>query len=363
MICIIHSFQSLFMRIEPYRLCLLALVFFFMSCKKDNESINAATPSILEYIAKEPSLSLLNTAIGITRLDTVMSSGGPFTFFTPNDPAFLAAGLTADSIKRMDPHVLLNILRYNVVNGRLSSNDVPGFLKQQFTGLHPLYSPFITKNYYGIFLNGIPVAKGNITLGDGIVNITTRLAIPPAGSQLEVINQEKDLTFFAALVRNVHTLNVLVADPNPNSSYLGTSNATPRQTSSFGNTLLAPTDSAFRAYGYQDTTALINDSLNVVNGWYCYTCTTFQQLPLLQYYILNGFNFTSDLKGPFPIGNNNTPTGVTFRYGSGSLATTLDGFSFTGNGIPQDNPVRIIKPDIIATNGVVQKINQVFLIH
>ncbi len=54
---------------------------------------------------------------------------------------------------------------------------------------------------------------------------------------------------------------------------------------------------------------------------------------------------------------------VSYRWGSGRMYTSLDGFSFVGNGIPLNNPVRIIKPDMVATNGVIQKINQVFILH
>ncbi|MBN9384143.1 MAG: fasciclin domain-containing protein [Chitinophagaceae bacterium] len=344
------------MRITTFCLYIpvLILLTFLCSCKKDHEAINAPTPSILEYIAKEPSLSLLNTAIGITRLDTVMSSGGPFTFFAATDPAFESAGFTGDSLRRMDPRQLQDILRYNIVKGRLSSGDVPGFLKQQFTGLHPLYRPYITKNYYGIFLNGIPVIKGNIELGDGVLQVTGRVAIPPAGSQLDVMNKEKDLSFLTAFVRNVYTFRTLVADSTYSLPPTGSGGLI------YGTTLLAPTDSAFKAFGYADTTALINDSLKLVTGYYCNNCIPSYQNPVFGNFTFIGFTFTSDYKGQFAIG---LGTNVILRSGSSSFWTSLDGFSFTGNGIAQNNPVRIIKPDMIATNGVVQKINQVFLVH
>jgi uncharacterized surface protein with fasciclin (FAS1) repeats len=327
----------------------------FTSCFKKNEAISPAQPSILQFIAQTPSLSILNAAITRVRLDTAMTSGGPFTFFAPSDAAFQAAGLTIDSIGRMDAQKLLGMLKYQVVNGRLSSADVPGFLKQQFTSLAPLYSPFITKNYYGIFINGIAVTHGDIEMGDGVVQVIGRVAFPPAGSQLDAMDQSSDMKFFAALVRHVSSLNLLVANPDPYSYYTGI-NIWPYQTATFGNTLLVPTDSAFRAYGYPDSVSLYNDSLNVAQGLF-YNGNYVR--PILQTYLFNGFDFTSDFKGQFQIGQGNT---LGFRVNTTvSLWTSLDGMSLTGVGIALNNPVKIIGPDIIATNGVIQKINQVFL--
>ena len=331
-----------------------------ISCFKQNENINQPRPSILQFVAQAPSLHLLNTAIQRVRLDTAMSSGGPFTFFAPSDSAFLSAGLTLDSINRMDAQRLLQILEYQVIDGRISATDLPGFLKQQFTALHPLYKPFITKNYYGIFINGIGVTDGGHETGDGIVQITGRVAFPPKGSQLQVLASYPDLTFFTALVNHVSSLYLLMADPNPYSIAQGLSSY-PLSTPLFGNTMLVPTDSAFRAYGYTDSTAVYNDSNNLVYQGY-YNPSNVYHPPVLTSYLFTGFIFTCDLKGQFPLGNSN---GVQWRMSgiNNYLVTSLDGMSLTGAGIAPANPVKIIGPDIMATNGVLQKINQVFIGH
>jgi uncharacterized surface protein with fasciclin (FAS1) repeats len=336
------------------------LVLLLGSCFKKNEAINPARSSILQFIAQTPSLSILDSAIHRVRLDTLMSSGGPFTFFAPSDSAFQAAGLTLDSINRMETAKLLGMLEYQVVNGRVSADALPGFLKQPFTSLHPLYQPFITKSYYGIFINGIGVTNGNNEMGDGIVQMTGRVAFPPLGSQWQVLEQSPDMTFFAALVNHVQALNLLVANPDPNSPYMGIGLNLSPQTPAFGNTLLVPTDSAFRAYGYPDSTSLYNDSLNVVYGYFN---NSGYQSPLLAPYLLNGFVFTADLKGQITIGQ--ATNGIGFRGPSPNayLVTSLDGMSLTGAGIAPDNPIKITGPDIMATNGVIQKINQVFISH
>ncbi len=337
----------------------MVLLLVMTACFKKNEHTNPAQPSILQFIDQTPSLHILDSAIHLVRLDTLMSSGGPFTFFAPSDSAFQAAGLTLDSISRMNPAALLGILEYQVVDGRISADDLPGFVKQQFTSLHPLYQPFITKSYYGIFINGTGVTSGNHSVGDGIVQITGRVVFPPAGSQLQVMAQSPDMTFFAALVNHVQSLNLLIADPNPYSVYNGFS-AYPGSTT-FGNTLLVPTDSAFRAFGYPDSVSLYNDSLNLVDGYFDNNNNF--HLPLLLPYILNGFIFTADLKGNFVIGQGNGGIGYRGNNVNAYLVTSLDGTSITGAGISPDNPIKIVGQDIIASNGVIQKINQVFISH
>lgn len=329
--------------------------------KKADTNINTAKPSILEYIAQNKSLSILQAAIKRVKLDTVMGSGGPFTFFAPNDSAFNAAGFTLDSINKMDPQKLLLILKYHVITGRVSSNDLAGMLKQQFVSLHPVLRPFISKNYYGIFFNGIMIVDPNHELGDGVVQVINAVSIPPAGSQMNIIERQPDLTFFAALVHQCYAVRLLVGDPNPYSQYSGRAvsgsyNGVPI---SYGNTIFAPTDSAFKAFGYADSTAVVQDSVALVyGGW----VNNNYAVAILAPYFFNGFDFTCDFMGNYMIGGqggtNSAP--VQFRGSVVSLYTSIDGLSFNGNGISLRNPVKIIGPNLIATNGVVHKINQVF---
>jgi uncharacterized surface protein with fasciclin (FAS1) repeats len=327
--------------------------------KKDDTNINIARPSILEYIAQNKSLSILQAAVQRVRFDTVMSSGGPYTFFAPDDDAFIAAGLTMDSVSKMDTQKLLLLLKYHVVLGRVSSNDLVGMVKLQVVSLHPTLRPFISKNYYGIFFNGITIVEPNQEAGDGVVQVINAVSNPPAGSQMNVIELAPDLTFFAALVHQCYTLRLLLGDPNPYSLYYGTQTYTSYGMPMFGNTMLVPTDSAFRAFGYTDSSAVAADTIRLVLGGY--GADQVYHSAILQPYIFNGFDFTCDFMGNYLItapGNNGSA--VQYRNGGQSLYTSVDGLSFNGTGISLGNPVRIIGANLVATNGVVQKINQVF---
>lgn len=345
------------------KICYSGLIVFVLvtqACqKKADTNINIAKPAILEYIGQNKSLSILNAAVKRVQLDTAMSSGGPYTFFAPDDSAFIAAGLTLDSLNRMDTQKLLLLLKYHIVLGRISSDDLAGMVKEQVISLHPTQQPFISKNYYGIFFNGIAIVNPNLEMGDGVVQVINAISIPPAGSQLNVIEQQPDLTFFAALIHSSYTLRLLLGNPNPYSSYngLSTYNNT-YQLSSFGNTVLAPTDSAFRAFGYADSNAVAKDTLRWVNGFSVSVPTYIYYSPFMGSYLFNGFDFTCDFMGSYQISGSGST--VRFRAGGQSLYTSVDGLSFNGTGIALSNPVRIIVPNMVATNGVVQKINQVF---
>lgn len=337
---------------------LIVLMLITQACqKKTDANVNIAKPAILDYIAQNKSLSILSAAVNRVQLDTAMSSGGPYTFFAPDDSAFIAAGLTLDSVNRMDVQKLLLLLKYHVILGRISSDDLAGMIKEQVISLHPTLQPFISKNYYGIFFNGITIVNPNLEMGDGVVQVINAVSIPPAGSQMNVIEQQPDLTFFAALIHHSYALRLLLGNPNPYSNYTGTSTyVNTYQMPTFGNTILVPTDSAFRAFGYADSNAVAKDTARLLMG---YWLTNSYYHAILPPYIFNGFDFTCDFMGSYQIGASGST--VQYRNGSaGSLYTSVDGLSFNGTGIALSNPVRIIGPNMVATNGVVQKINQVF---
>jgi uncharacterized surface protein with fasciclin (FAS1) repeats len=329
--------------------CILLLL---AACTKKVGPGNPSRSSILQFIAQTPSLSLLDSAIGRVRLDTAMSSGGPYTFFAPSDSAFLQAGITLDSIQTMDPQWLLAMLEYEIVNGRISGADVPGFFKSQFSCLHPLYQPFVTKNYYGIFINGIPISNPDNELGDGVVQVTSRVAIPPVGSQLQEMQQSKDMLFFAALVHQVYFFGRLFSSPSPVFVYYQGVG----EPASYGSTVLVPTDSAFKAFGYPDSMSLVNDSATLMG----YEGNNGYVAGLLIPYIFSGFDFTSDFLGGIIMG---PYADQNIGYETGNYESTANGMSFTGNGLLQANPPTIIGPDIMCSSGVIQKINQVFVPH
>lgn len=326
------------------------LVSLFTSCRKDQEVTVPARSNILAYIAKDPQLTLLETAIKHCGLDTtVFNQGGPYTVFCPVDSAFMAAGLTADSINRYDRDSLSRILKYQILSGKFSSTDVIGFVTANVTSLDSVYKPFIQKNYFGIFLNGIPVTEGNIELGDGVIQKIGKVAFPPRKTVLQMIDSLPELSYFAAMVKDVPQFSKVLAQYNPTIPYY---------TSGFlgdpGLTVLAPINSGFLTSDYPSIDIINQTDPAIFNGMYA-AC------------FLNGFRFTSNFMGGFiPVNTPGTsPTSNTNNrlleiIGFPSYRIDKDGITIIPS-YPPGIPPRITVSNILCTDGVLQEVDQVFI--
>lgn len=301
-------------------MALLMPLIFLASCKKDKtEKFNKAQLTVFQYISTNKQLSIYQAALkraGLYNAET-FSNGGPFTVFAPVDSAFISAGITLDSINKYDPQTLAQVLKYGIVNGRISSTSLVGLYSEDVTTLNMLYKPTITKNYYGIFFNGVPlVAGGSADLNDGVVQELQKTSFPPVGTILDVIKKAPDLTMLAAAIKALN-LETKFSTIGVNSTYW---------------TLLAPNDNAFKKFGYPDTASIYADpsKLSLV----------------LQVSTLGGQQrlFTSSFLGGYAIGGKQfyvEPDGI-----------TIESIGNTGS-------THIIRSNIMATNGVVQEVDQV----
>lgn len=301
-------------------LVFLLSLFLFASCKKDNTGTkNKARPSVFQYISQNKQLSFYQAALkraGLYHAET-FSNGGPFTVFAPVDSAFISAGLTLDSINRYDPKALAMALKYGIVYGRISSASLVGFYAEDVGGLDSLDKPNLVKNYYGVFFNGIPLVPGGSTdLNDGVVQELQKVALPPTGSLLDIIQKTPNLTLLAAAIKALN-LESKYSTIGVNSTYWA---------------LFAPTDDAFKKFGYPDVAAINADPSKLQLILQVNTLGSAQKL------------FTSSFLGGYAIG------------GEGFYVET-DGFTIISEG--NTTPIHIIHGNIVATNGVLHVVDQV----
>lgn len=295
-------------------------LFFFASCKKEQTgTTNKAKLSVFQYIGQNNQLSLYQAALkraGMYNAET-FSNGGPFTVFVPVDSAFIGAGLTLDSINKYDPQALAMALKYGIVYGKISSGSLVGFYAEDVSALDSLYKPNLVKNYYGVFFNGVPlVPGGSIDLNDGVVQELQKVALPPAGSLLDIIKKTPNLTLLAAAIK-VSNLENKYATIGVNSTYWA---------------LLAPTDDAFKKFGYPDVASINADPSKLPLILQANTLGSAQKL------------FTSSFLGGYAIG------------GKG-FYVEADGFTLISVG--NTTPIHIIHGNIVATNGVLHVVDQV----
>jgi uncharacterized surface protein with fasciclin (FAS1) repeats len=336
------------------------------SCRKEQYPATTSLQTLQQTIGQDTTLSLFQLALARTGLDTIFRTGGPYTIFAPENSAFLAAGLNANAINAYDPQQLSNIISYHLIPGRLGSATIIGFASDSAVSLNRQFEPIITLNYYGLFIDGISVIQGNIGLADGILHKTARVAFPPTGTLLQVLDSLPNTTLAAYIYHHSAALTAYATDPG---SFI---------TGSLGfvdlpytsGTLLIPTDAAFAAYGFNtpaDLAAL--DTLTRTN--------------LVAHGMLGGSFFTSDFEGGRIVGGagagyvaapgKEAITQLAFSIGiagstnyqqvnlvfdNTSYEFGNDGLSINGNGIL--TPPVIVQPNIVANGGVLHVINQIF---
>lgn len=310
------------MKIKYLQLLLWPLLLLTACTKNEPVNVNVPGLSLFGSIMADKHLTLYQAALKRAgMLDTAtFANGGPFTVFAPVDSAFINAGLTLDSINRYDPQALALVLRYAIVYGKISSSTLVGFYSQPVKSQHPTLQPEVTKNYYGFYFNGIPaVSDGSQTLADGVLHELKRVPIPQEGNLWDLVQRDPDLTLFLACVKHAGA---------PYVDYLkGTSPVLAT------STVFAPVNDAYKKIGLGDTTT-INAQDPYLMG---------NQL----------YNFFS---GPALLFTANFIGGYSLNYQS--VFISGDGFTIhsTGNVMP----THIVVPDLLTTNGVLQKVDQVF---
>jgi uncharacterized surface protein with fasciclin (FAS1) repeats len=359
---------------------LFGLFLLLASCHKEQYAATPALSTLSSYIQQDSSLSLLRLALQRAGLDSVLSSGGPYTIFAPVDSAFTAAGLTAERIAAYDTAALRNILTYHMLPGRIGSNTVTGFISDTMQSLNKQYGPIIAQNYYGLFVNGIKVTQGNIALGDGILHKLSGIAFPPTGDLLHALDSLPDTKLAAYIFHRSAGMMALAFNTaalfQPSiagqagyhlSNYYGPGTFT-------NSTLLVPSDAAFAVYGFNSTSDL--DAIDSIS-----------RTSMIVAGILFGSLFTSDFIGGRYAGtvqygyttaagrgalNGLMPENGTLIYIDGQGGTDYlqlyntsgtyefgnDGLSLYGGGVAI--APRIVQPNIVTTNGVLHVINQVF---
>lgn len=300
-------------------------------CKKsDPETANKATPTLYQAIESDEHLALYRAALKRAGLDNaeIFSQGGPLTVFAPMDSAFVNAGYTLDNISKADPETLAATLKYSILYGRISSKSLVGFYTEDTRSKDSTAKARLIKNYYGIFFDGIPLIPPlSRELNDGILHVLGRMPSPPVDNIYSIISKSPDMTMFAAVLRKANLADKY-SKPPPTFPY-----STPGDGTMY-YTLFAPNDDAFRKAGFANV-----DAINNYQG------------PLLDHivgdYVYPGKLLTSTFKGGYALF-------------SDAEYVDFDGLTIISTG--NLTPTRIVRPDVMATNGTIQVVNQIFTI-
>ena len=115
------------------------------------------------------------TAAGLT--DTLQGDG-PFTIFAPTDAAFakLPQDAVRDLLKPENKEILLQVLTYHVVSGKVLSSDLKSGELKSLQG-----DPISIKvNSNGVEVNDAKVTKADIQGSNGVIHQIDTLILPPS---------------------------------------------------------------------------------------------------------------------------------------------------------------------------------------
>jgi uncharacterized surface protein with fasciclin (FAS1) repeats len=255
-------------------------------------------------------------------LQSYVNGPGPFTYFAPTNDAFLAAGITMDSLNRMTPGAINYLLMYHILNSGLTTKDLIGaqfsFSRGTQIGNTASTQLFVGTGGDSAYVNGINIISPDNSVSGGTVHIINEFMVPPVlrgnvQSLLQSTGQHS--LFIAALTRANRWTTIAGTGPF---------------------TILAPTDAAMTAEGL--TLAAINAT------------PVARMDSIVRYHYFSGARFFSNDLGDRVSAQ--TALGVNRTVVSSERGRKIKG---ARNGAP----INVIRRNMLGTNGVVHVIDGV----
>jgi uncharacterized surface protein with fasciclin (FAS1) repeats len=312
-------------------LALLGAFFLFTTCQKD---VISGGNTIYEVINGDPQFRMLSAAIRYVGLTGTLKAGN-LTFFAPTDSAFHAAGFKdTAAILSNSVDSIATLLRYHILGTKIATElfprtkiDTPLILRvlsdtSKLANLDTTQSSILVINStlyisnpgQDIYLNGARIVSANIDAQNGVVHKIDRFLSPATANLSKTIAKNPQLTIFSAALKKVG------------------GNLAGRLAGSGPLTVFAPSDQAFTNAGITlaNLDAVPKDSL----------------AKQLSYHIIKARRFS-----------NHFINGKVFKTLQGKTITMqVNGKNISIKDAVGSTPSPILKPDFVATNGLVQVI-------
>jgi len=315
-----------------------ALLGLLTGCDKidpfDSSSETPGQKTIVEIVTGDRNFSRLAQAV--TRANLAGDLGGQnLTLFAPNNAAFAAAGIDSVAIARMAPATLANILKYHVLSSAVRTSDLSVGINQPRPTLNG--TAYISKFNFGlpvVAINGVRVTLSDIAATNGVIHILDNVLLPPTGTIVDVVRGNPSFTFLLAAVTRANLGGALSA-------------AGPL-------TVFAPTDNAFITTTPFKTIAQIN------------AASPADLAAILTYHVTPGRVFTTNfVPEAYPVTGGIVLPGNAANPGkiptlAAKTINVNNELRLTGLGNGTD-AARIVGPNLLTTNGVIQVIDRVLL--
>jgi uncharacterized surface protein with fasciclin (FAS1) repeats len=139
----------------------------------------ASTPApatITDTAARTPQLSTLSKLISDAGLADTLRGAGPFTVFAPTDEAFKAVPAATMAQLAQDKQMLLAVLNYHVIPGKVSSADVKTGNVKTVQGANVA----VSKAGTFVTVEDAVVTQADVAVTNGVVHVIDKVLLPPA---------------------------------------------------------------------------------------------------------------------------------------------------------------------------------------
>ena len=141
----------------------------------------AHSMDIVDTAVNAGTFNTLVAAVQAAGLVETLKGDGPFTVFAPTDEAFAAlpAGTIENLLKPENKELLISILTYHVVAGKVMSTDLTnGMMAATVEG-----SEITIDLSGGVKVDGANVTSADIEASNGVIHVIDAVILPPAARQ------------------------------------------------------------------------------------------------------------------------------------------------------------------------------------
>ena len=272
--------------------------------------MKAASGDIVDTAVKAGSFNTLVKAVQAAGLVETLKGEGPFTVFAPTDAAF--AAIPADTLNALlgDKEALTNVLTYHVVAGKVPASKAT---KLSWADMVNGQAARITMKDGAAFIDNAKIIKTDIKTSNGIIHVIDAVILP----RKDIVDTAVSAGSFKTLVTAVKAAD-LVETLKGKGPY----------------TVFAPADSAFAKLPEGTIDGLLKDK-RALQG-------------VLTYHVIPGRVLAEDLPA-----------------GKRMMVETANGAALTieknDKGEVMVDGAKVIKPNVIAGNGIIHVIDSVVL--
>jgi uncharacterized surface protein with fasciclin (FAS1) repeats len=140
-------------------------------------ALNARAADIVDTAVAAGQFTTLVAAVQAAGLVDTLKGEGPFTVFAPTDEAFakLPAGTVDNLLKPENRAMLVAVLTYHVVPGRIMSSDIAGKTADVTTVQG---STLAVNANDGVKVNNATVIAADIETSNGVIHVIDTVVLP-----------------------------------------------------------------------------------------------------------------------------------------------------------------------------------------